>query len=65
VLPSVVLYCTFQIWPAILVAGVSFAIPQFLISNFHGPWLVDVVASLISMGCLALFLKLWQPEGAF
>ena len=53
---------TLQIWPAILVAGVSFAIPQFLISNFHGPWLVDVVASLISMGCLALFLKLWQPE---
>jgi lactate permease len=53
---------TLQIWPAILVAGVSFAIPQFLISNFHGPWLVDVVASLISMGCLALFLKLWQPK---
>jgi lactate permease len=52
----------FQIWPAVLVAGASFAIPQFLISNFHGPWLVDVVASLMSMGCLALFLKLWQPE---
>src|SRR6516165_8357439 len=53
---------TMQIWPAVLVAGVSFAIPQFLMSNFHGPWLVDVVASLISMGCLALFLKLWQPK---
>lgn len=54
---------TMQIWPAILIAGVSFAIPQFLVSNFHGPWLVDVVASLISMGCLALFLKVWQPKG--
>jgi lactate permease len=53
---------TMQIWPAILIAGVSFAIPQFLVSNFHGPWLVDVVASLISMGCLALFLKVWQPK---
>ena len=53
---------TMQIWPAVLVAGVSFAIPQFLMSNFHGPWLVDVVASLISMGCLALFLKVWQPK---
>jgi lactate permease len=53
---------TLQIWPAILIAGVSFAVPQFLMSNFHGPWLVDVVASLISMGCLALFLKIWQPE---
>jgi lactate permease len=52
---------TLQIWPAILVAGVSFAVPQFLVSNFHGPWLVDVVASLISMACLALFLRLWQP----
>jgi lactate permease len=53
---------TFQIWPAILVAGVSFAIPQFLVSNFHGPWLVDVIASLVSMGSLTLFLKIWQPE---
>jgi lactate permease len=52
----------FQIWPAILVAGISFAIPQFLISNFHGPWLVDVVAAMISMGSLALFLKLWKPS---
>ena len=50
-----------QIWPAILVAGISFAIPQFLISNFHGPWLVDVVAAMISMGSLTLFLKLWKP----
>jgi lactate permease len=32
------------IWPAILVAGVTFAVPQYLISNFHGPWLVDVGA---------------------
>jgi lactate permease len=50
------------IWPAVLVAGVSFAVPQFLISNLHGPWLVDVVAAVTSMGCLALFLKVWHPE---
>ncbi len=53
---------TLQIWPAILVAGVTFAVPQFLVSNFHGPWLVDVVASLTSMASLTLFLKWWQPE---
>jgi lactate permease len=53
---------TMQIWPAILIAGVSFAIPQFLVSNFHGPWLVDVIASLASMGCLTLFLKTWHPK---
>ena len=41
-----------QVWPAILVAGVCFAIPQFLISNFINPWLVDIGASLVSMACL-------------
>jgi lactate permease len=50
------------IWPAILVCGVSFAIPQYLISNFINPWIVDIGASLISMGCLILFLKVWQPR---
>jgi lactate permease len=49
------------IWPAILVAGVTFAVPQFLISNFHGPWLVDVGGSLFSMLCLTLFLRVWKP----
>ena len=51
-----------EIWPAILVAGASFAIPQFVVSNYHGPWLVDVIASLVSMGSLTLFLKVWQPK---
>ena len=51
-----------EIWPAILVAGACFAIPQFLVSNFHGPWLVDVVASIVSIASLALFLKFWQPK---
>jgi lactate permease len=50
------------VWPAILVAGVSFAVPQFLVSNFHGPWLVDVVSAVISMGALALLLKVWTPR---
>src|SRR5690349_20804267 len=53
---------TLQIWPAILVAGLSFALPQFLISNFHGPWLVDVVAAIVSLGSLPLFLKVWHPK---
>ncbi len=51
-----------EIWPAILVTGVAFAIPQFLMSNFHGPTLVDIVASLVSMACLAGFLKIWRPK---
>ena len=51
-----------QIWPAILVCGLSFAVPQFLISNFINPWIVDVGASLISMACLIGFLKIWSPK---
>ncbi len=51
-----------EVWPAILVTGLSFAIPQFLISNYINPWIVDIGASLISMGCLILFLKVWQPR---
>ena len=51
-----------DIWPAILVTGVSFAIPQFLISNYVNPWIVDIGASLVSMACLILFLKIWKPK---
>jgi lactate permease len=51
-----------DIWPAILVTGVSFAVPQFVISNYINPWIVDIGASLVSMGCLILFLKVWQPK---
>ncbi len=51
-----------EVWPAVLVAGVSFAIPQYLVSNFHGPWLVDVIAAVCSMAALAGFLRIWQPK---
>ncbi len=49
------------VWPAVLVTGVSFAIPQFLVSNYIGPFLVDVIAALVSMACLVLFLQVWRP----
>jgi lactate permease len=51
-----------DVWPAILVTAISFAVPQFLISNYVNPWIVDIGASLISMGALILFLKVWQPR---
>jgi lactate permease len=53
---------TLAIWPAVLVAGVSFAVPQFLIANYHGPWLVDVASSVISLAALVAFLKVWRPR---
>jgi len=51
-----------EVWPACLVAGVSFAIPQFLVSNFHGPWVVDIVASATSIASVVVLLRFWQPK---
>lgn len=48
-------------WPAIAVSGGSFAGLQFLMANFHGPALVDVVGGIGSLLALAVFLKFWQP----
>ena len=54
-----------EIWPAILVCGVSFALPQYVISNFVNPWIVDIGASLLCMASLIGFLKIWQPRTAW
>ncbi len=51
-----------EIWPAILVTGLSFAIPQYLVSNFIGPELVDIIAAIVSMVSLIAFLRVWQPK---
>ena len=51
-----------EVWPAALVAGLTFAVPQFLVSNFHGPWLVDIVAALCSLAATAVLLKFWKPK---
>src|ERR1700737_3052206 len=50
-----------QILPAVLVTGVSFAVVQFLVSNFVGPELTDILAALVSMACLAILLRFWRP----
>jgi lactate permease len=50
-----------QVLPAVLVAGVSFAVPQFLVSNYHGPWLVDVIAAVCSIAATIGFLRVWKP----
>lgn len=51
-----------QVWPAILVTGISFAVPQFLISNFINPWIVDIGAAVTAMICLTTFLRVWRPR---
>src|SRR5207237_10342178 len=45
------------VWPAALTAGLAFAVPQFLISNFHGPWLVDIISAAFSMLSLVGLLR--------
>ena len=52
----------FGVWPAALVAGAGFAIPQYLMATYHGPLLVDLVASLTSGGALLAFLRVWHPK---
>jgi lactate permease len=50
------------VFPAIVVSGGSFALVQFWVANYFGPRLVDVAGGLVSLICLAAFLKLWRPR---
>jgi glycolate permease/lactate permease len=50
-----------EVWPAALVAGATFAIGQFTVSNFVGPELTDALAALVSLTSVALLLRVWQP----
>lgn len=54
-----------EVWPACLVVGTSFGVSQFAVSNFHGPWLVDIISSIVSMGALVVLLRFWQPKTIF
>ncbi|UII57158.1 lactate permease LctP family transporter [Cytobacillus spongiae] len=55
----------FEIMPAILVSGISFAVTQFLTSNFMGPELPDILSALVSLLALTIFLKFWKPKTIF
>jgi lactate permease len=54
-----------EVWPALLVAGGFFAVPQWFISNFHGPWLAGVGSAVISMAALVVFLLKWRPRSYY
>jgi len=51
-----------RVWPACFVGGASFAVVQFLVSNFHGPHLVDAAAGFSSIVALVVFLRIWKPS---
>jgi lactate permease len=51
-----------EIWPAILVSGLSFAVFQWFAANYLGPMLPDVLAGIASIVCLMILLKYWKPK---
>ena len=51
-----------EVWPAILVSGVTFGLTQFFVARLHGPWLVDITASVITLAIFILFLRVWKPK---
>lgn len=54
-----------EVMPAILVTGITFAVTQYLSSNFLGPELPDILSALVSLFALAVFLKFWKPKSIF
>jgi lactate permease len=54
-----------EVWLACLTTGVSFAVVQFLVSNYHGPWIVDIAASIVSIVALVILLGVWQPRSVW
>lgn len=49
-------------WPAIAVAGITFGLAQFFVSNYWGPWAPDIIAALASIAATVLFLRIWRPR---
>ncbi|MFC7393374.1 L-lactate permease [Scopulibacillus cellulosilyticus] len=56
---------TIEVLPAILICGISFAITQFITSHYLGPQLPNIASSIVSLVCLALFLKVWKPKSIY
>jgi lactate permease len=51
-----------EVWPACLVSGASFGIVQFLVSNYHGPWVVDIAGAIVSILSTVILLRFWHPR---
>jgi len=49
-------------WPAALVAGGSFSLAQFVVSNLWGPYAADIIAALTAIGATSAFLQIWRPQ---
>ncbi len=54
-----------EVWPACLISGLSFGIVQFLISNYHGPWVVDIAGAIASIVATVVLLRFWKPRSTW
>ncbi len=54
-----------ETFPALLITGLSFAIVQFITSNYMGPELPGIASAIVSIVVLSVFLKIWQPKNIF
>ncbi|TIC84582.1 L-lactate permease [Nocardioides sp. GY 10127] len=53
-----------EVWPAALVTGFSFALAQFVTSNFLSYELTDIVAALVGLAATVAFMKVWKPRSS-
>jgi len=51
-----------EVWPAVLIAGVTFGLTQLAVATFNGPALVDIIASVVTLAVLICFLMVWKPK---
>jgi lactate permease len=51
-----------EVWPACAVTGIVFGCIQFIVSNYHGPWVVDIAGGAAAIVALIILLKFWQPK---
>ena len=51
-----------EVWPAILLSGVLFGGVQLLVASYHGPWLVNIVASVVTIAAQVMFFRVWRPR---
>lgn len=56
---------TFEVLPAIITAGCCFAFTQFLTSNFHGPYLPDIISAIVTIIGMIALLRVWKPKKIF
>jgi lactate permease len=54
-----------EVWPACFAAGFTFAVVQYVVSNDHGPWVVDIAASIASIAAVLILLRFWQPRATW